>query len=239
MRAAALAASIASSATTAVRRSGGRTVQIRGSGGIAFPALDRIALTCCRRPQPANHSRRLQQCSHAQYRPGTGHHTRDGFRFRGISRWPIEETFKRERTSSAGTSPRPGPTTAIYRHTALTALAQLRPAAIRSPRRRHQLPATGRSDSSSTADEATSSAADLHIPLGARPFPPRRPALPARHRPDRLSIAETARLARLARQYAAGLSPAPASPSTCAGPPGAGGTRPAPAGTTTTPGSSP
>ncbi len=48
VRAAALAASIASSATTAVRRSGGRTVQIKGSGGIAFPALDRIALTCCR-----------------------------------------------------------------------------------------------------------------------------------------------------------------------------------------------
>jgi len=48
VRAAALAASIASIATTAARRSGGSTVQIRRSGGITFPALDRIALTCCR-----------------------------------------------------------------------------------------------------------------------------------------------------------------------------------------------
>jgi hypothetical protein len=48
MRAAALAASIASSATTAARRSGGRTAQTAGSGVTAFPALGCIALTCRR-----------------------------------------------------------------------------------------------------------------------------------------------------------------------------------------------
>jgi hypothetical protein len=48
MQAAALTASIASSVTTAVRRSGGRTAQIEGSGVTAFPGLGRIALTCCR-----------------------------------------------------------------------------------------------------------------------------------------------------------------------------------------------
>jgi hypothetical protein len=48
VRAAALAASIASSATTAARRSGGRIIQITGSGATAFPALGRITLTCCR-----------------------------------------------------------------------------------------------------------------------------------------------------------------------------------------------
>jgi hypothetical protein len=48
VRRAALAASIASSAITAARRSGGKAVQIRGSGATAFPVLGRIALTCCR-----------------------------------------------------------------------------------------------------------------------------------------------------------------------------------------------
>jgi hypothetical protein len=48
VRPAALAASSASSAITAVRRSGGRTVQTRGSGATAFPVLGRIALTCRR-----------------------------------------------------------------------------------------------------------------------------------------------------------------------------------------------
>ena len=42
------AASIASSATIAARRSGGSTAQITGSEVTAFPALGRIALTCCR-----------------------------------------------------------------------------------------------------------------------------------------------------------------------------------------------
>ena len=47
-RAAARAASIASSAITAARRSGGRTVQIRGSGATVRPAPGRIRLTCRR-----------------------------------------------------------------------------------------------------------------------------------------------------------------------------------------------
>jgi len=48
MPAAALAASIASSATTATRRSGGSIAQIRRSGVTAFPALGCITLTCRR-----------------------------------------------------------------------------------------------------------------------------------------------------------------------------------------------
>ena len=67
--------------------------------------------------------------------------------------------------------------------------------------------------------------ADLGIPLGDAPVPAR----PGQPCPPgigalRLTIAETARLIRLARQYAAGLSPASASPSTCTGP----GAAPAP-----------
>jgi hypothetical protein len=48
MRPAALAASIASSATAAARRLAGSTGQITGSEVTAFPALGRIALTCRR-----------------------------------------------------------------------------------------------------------------------------------------------------------------------------------------------
>jgi hypothetical protein len=48
VRPAALAASIASSVTAAARRPAGSTGQITGSEVIAFPALGRIALTCCR-----------------------------------------------------------------------------------------------------------------------------------------------------------------------------------------------
>jgi hypothetical protein len=48
VRPAALAASIASIAIAAARRSGGKAIQTRGSGATAFPVLGCIALTCCR-----------------------------------------------------------------------------------------------------------------------------------------------------------------------------------------------
>ena len=83
------------------------------------------------------------------------------------------------------------------------------------------------------------SAADLGIPLADAPVPsrPGQPC-PSGIAAIKLTIAETARLARLARQHAAGLpSATPASPSICGGPAGAGGTRPAPGGTTTPPAS--
>ena len=85
----------------------------------------------------------------------------------------------------------------ICRHTARAALAQLRAAAIRNALTGHiQLPGTGH-DTSGTADDGDISDADLLIPLGDAPVPVRggQPCPPG-IAPIRLSIAETARLAR-------------------------------------------
>jgi hypothetical protein len=93
----------------------------------------------------------------------------------------------------------------ICRHTALAALAQLRAAAIRNALTGHiQLPGTGHD--TGVVDDGDSSDADLLIPLGDAPVPVRggQPCPPGIAL-IRLSIAETARLAGLARQYAAGL----------------------------------
>ena len=97
----------------------------------------------------------------------------------------------------------------LCRHTALAALARLRCLAIRGARRSEiQLPATaddGR-DSSTIMDDGHISDTDLQIPLGDAPVPVRggQPC-PPRTAPIRLSIAETARLARLAVHDTAGL----------------------------------
>ena len=94
---------------------------------------------------------------------------------------------------------------AVCRHTALAALAQLRQAAVRN----HLCgditlpappPAHGRDNGDGISD------ADLRIPLGDAPVPARSgqpcpPGIAA----IRLTIAETARIERLARQHAAGL----------------------------------
>lgn len=100
---------------------------------------------------------------------------------------------------------------ATCRHTALSALAQLRGIAIRNAvcGLIGLLPATAvpaRDGSAAAGDDTTISDADLRIPLGDAPVPahacqprPRRIGL------IRLSVAETARLTRLASQYAAGL----------------------------------
>ena len=82
-------------------------------------------------------------------------------------RWPVEETFKRARTCSAGTSPRSGPSRGSAGHTALAALAQLRHVAIR-----------GAPPPASPADHVR------RLPLGRRQAAPRRrsatsPAAPA------------------------------------------------------------
>ena len=80
------------------------------------------------------------------------------------------------------------------------ALAQLRAAAIRTALTGHiQLPGTGH-HTSDTADDGNISDADLLIPLGDAPVPVR--GGPPGIAPIKLSIA---RLAGLARQYAAGL----------------------------------
>ena len=99
---------------------------------------------------------------------------------------------------------------AACRHTALCALAQLRQAAIRNalcglirlpPVADAGAPGNRRSDADADVDDA-----DLRIPLGDAPVP----AYPGQRRPRRpglirLSVAETARLARLAADWAAGL----------------------------------
>ena len=98
----------------------------------------------------------------------------------------------------------------ICRHTALSALAQLRAAAIRNALTGSiTLPSAGGDighDTSAALDDGTVSDADLQIPLGDAAVPvcggqPRPPGIAA----IKLSIAETARLARLAARYAAGL----------------------------------
>jgi len=103
----------------------------------------------------------------------------------------------------------------VCRHTALAALAQLCHAAIRNalcgditlpP------PPPGGEEEEEEEEEKKKkkkkkvSGADLGIPLGDAPVParPGQPC-PPRIGPVRLTIAETARLTRLARQHAAGL----------------------------------
>lgn len=115
---------------------------------------------------------------------------------------------KPERTCSAGDQCQARTWDAVCRHTALAALAQLRQAAIRNALcGLIDLPpataaaATGTSHAGTHADDA-----DLRIPLGDAPIP----AYPGQPRPRRLgvirlSVAETARLARLAADWAAGL----------------------------------
>jgi hypothetical protein len=123
-------------------------------------------------------------------------------------RWPVEETFKTGKDVFGWDQAQARSWNGICRHTALAALAQLRAAAIRNAiTGRIQLPGTG-NDTSGTADDGDISDADLLIPLGDAPVPVRggQPCPPG-IAPIRLSIAETARLAGLARQYAAGLIP--------------------------------
>jgi len=99
---------------------------------------------------------------------------------------------------------------AACRHTALSALAQLRQAAIRNalcglirlpPAGDAGAPRTRGSDADADVDDA-----DLRIPLGDAPVPayPGQPR-PRRIGPIKLSVAETARLTRLAAEHAAGL----------------------------------
>ena len=95
---------------------------------------------------------------------------------------------------------------AVCRHTALAALAQLRQAAVRN----HlcgditlpHAPAGATRDDTNDDDIGS----DLGIPLGDAPVPARSgQPCPPRIAAIRLTIAETARLERLARQHAAGL----------------------------------
>jgi SRSO17 transposase len=123
-------------------------------------------------------------------------------------RWPAEETFKTGKDTLGWDQSQVRTWDAACRHTALAALAQLRHAAIRNalcgdvtlaaPDDGPGIPGNGQDED---VDDA-----DLLIPLGDAPVPIRggQPC-PTRIAPIRLSVAETARLTRLAGQALAGL----------------------------------
>jgi hypothetical protein len=129
-------------------------------------------------------------------------------------RWPVEETFKTGKDVLGWDQSQTRSFTGICRHTTLTALAQLRQAAIRnalhgditlapeaaSPDTGH--PAGGHADHDN--DDHVEDT-DLVITLGDAPVPARggQPC-PQTIGLIKLSIAETARLTRLAQQHAAG-----------------------------------
>ena len=103
---------------------------------------------------------------------------------------------------------------AICRHTALSALAQLRGIAIRNALCGAIQPGTALPDAAGLADSTGLPGshaggitdADLQIPLGDAPVPARAgQPRPPRIGLIRLSVAETARLTRLAAGHTAGL----------------------------------
>jgi len=125
-------------------------------------------------------------------------------------KWPVEGTFKTGKDVLGWDQSQVRNWDAACRHTAQPALAELRQAAIRNalcglirlpPAAGVGAPGNRRSDTDADVDEA-----DLRIPLGDAPVP----AYPGQRRPRRLglirlSVAETARLARLAADWTAGL----------------------------------
>jgi len=124
-------------------------------------------------------------------------------------RWPVEQTFKTGKDVLGWDQCQARTWDAVCRHTALAALAQLRQAAIRnhlcSDITLPDAPAgPGHGGGGNGQDDI--SGADVRIPLGDAPVPARggQPC-PPRIAAIRLTIAETARLERLARQHAAGL----------------------------------
>ena len=126
-------------------------------------------------------------------------------------RWPVEETFKTGKDVFGWDQSQARTWDGTCRHTALAALAQLRQAAIRntlygdiSPGEDGSSPGAGHVREAPREDDIHD--ADLRIPLGDAPVPvlAGQPC-PPRIAPVRLPTAETARLARLAVQAAAGL----------------------------------
>ena len=120
-------------------------------------------------------------------------------------RWPVETTFRTGKDALGWDQSQARTWDAINRHTALTALAQLRATAIRTALNGTAvLPAAPASRD--TASGTTVDPADLQIYTGDAPLPARGgqpcpPGIP----PIGLSDAETARIERLARDRKAGL----------------------------------
>jgi len=121
-------------------------------------------------------------------------------------RWPVEVTFKTGKDTLAWDQSQARTYDAICRHTALTALAQLRTAAIRAALTGAvTLPAASQ-DTAHAASESTVSDTDLQFYPHGAPLPsaagqPCPPGIP----PIELSDAEAARIERLARDWKAGL----------------------------------
>ena len=121
----------------------------------------------------------------------------------------VETTFRTGKDALAWDQSQARTYDAICRHTALTALAQLRTAAIQAAlASAGVLPAAGAAsqDTQGTPDETTVKPDDLEIYTGTAPLPavggqPCPPGI----RPIALSAAETSRIERLARDWRAGL----------------------------------
>jgi hypothetical protein len=125
-------------------------------------------------------------------------------------RWPVEETFKTGKDVLGWDQAQTRTWDGICRHTALSALAQLRAAGIRGAiTGALTLPAAsqdGHDTRPAAGGDDQSSDADLDIPVGDAPVPARGGLpCPPGIAPIRLSIAETVRLATLAARYTAGL----------------------------------
>ncbi len=127
-------------------------------------------------------------------------------------RWPVvEETFKTGKDVLGWDQSQVRTWDGICRHTALAALAQLRHIAIRGALHGEiTLPPApggqGAGPAEDDSDDGHVDDADLVIPLGDAPVPARggQPC-PRRIGLIKLSVAETARLTRLAAQHAAGI----------------------------------
>ena len=151
-------------------------------------------------------------------------------------RWPVEVTFKTGKDTLGWDTSQARTYDAICRHTALTALAQIRTAAIRAALSGAVFPAVAGQDAPAAAGQATVRAADLQIYTGSAPLPahagqPCPPASPRSGCPPPRPPASTASPAT----GKPGSSASPASPSISAGHAGGDATRHAPAGTTTAP----
>ena len=154
-------------------------------------------------------------------------------------RWPVETTFKTGKDALGWDQSQARTYHAICRHTALTALAQLRTAAIRAALAGAAvLPAAAPAGQDAPAAVSSPPSAPLtcrSTPATRRCPPaaasPARPASPRSGCPPPRPSASSASPAT----GKPGSSPAPASPSISAGHHGAAATRPAPAGTTTAP----
>jgi Transposase DDE domain len=121
-------------------------------------------------------------------------------------RWPVEVTFKTAKDTLGWDQSQARTYAGICRHTALTALAQLRAVAVRAAMTGALALPDAPAMTATTAGQDTASSTDLQIYTRGAPLPvtgglPCPPGIP----PIELSAAEAARIDRLTRNYAAGL----------------------------------